>query len=93
MGLESLTPTTYIQGLTQSWPTAGEPKSQGDDHIRLLKGVLQNTFPNATKPFQFPLCIYPHGEHILNTYSEQQHGVLQHGRRRVHCVTSCARWY
>ena len=57
MGLEALTPTTYISGFTQSWPTAGEPKSQGDDHIRLIKGVLQNTFPNATRPFYAPTCV------------------------------------
>jgi len=51
MGLES---STYINGLTQAWPIAGDPKSQGDDHIRLVKTVLQNTFPGATKPFIFP---------------------------------------
>jgi len=54
MGLEALTPSTFIAGLTKEWPTAGEPKSQGDDHIRLIKGVLQNTFPNATGPFYLP---------------------------------------
>lgn len=51
MGLEV---STYIGGLTPSWPLAGDLKSQGDDHIRLLKSVLQNTFPNGTKPFYFP---------------------------------------
>jgi hypothetical protein len=54
MGLEALTPGTYIGGLSQSWPTSGEQKSQGDDHLRLIKGALQNTFPTASKPFYFP---------------------------------------
>jgi microcystin-dependent protein len=51
MGLET---STFINGLSASWPTSGELKSQGDDHIRLIKGVLQNTFPNASKAFYFP---------------------------------------
>lgn len=51
MGLET---TTYISGLTSTWPLAGDTKSQGDDHIRLLKATLQSTFPTATKPFYFP---------------------------------------
>lgn len=51
MGLES---ATYINGLTPAWPLAGDAKNQGDDHIRLLKAVLQASLPNATKPFYFP---------------------------------------
>lgn len=51
MGLEV---TTYVSGLTATWPEASDRKSQGDDHLRLIKSVLQNTFPNAAKPFYFP---------------------------------------
>ena len=51
MGLEI---ATYITGLTPSWPPSGDPKNQGDDHIRLLKSVLQATFPNASQAFYFP---------------------------------------
>lgn len=51
MGLEV---ATYINGLNAAWPLAGDTKSQGDDHLRLLKGTLQATFPNASKPFYLP---------------------------------------
>lgn len=51
MGLEV---STYISGLTPSWPPSGDPKSQGDDHLRLIKSVLQNTFPSASGPLYFP---------------------------------------
>jgi hypothetical protein len=51
MGIEI---STYISGLTATWPPSGDPKSQGDDHLRLIKGVLQTTFPSATKAFYFP---------------------------------------
>lgn len=46
MGLEV---ATYINGLVTTNPVgASDPVSQGDDHIRLLKTVLKNTFPNLT---------------------------------------------
>ena len=45
MALES---ATYIDGLVITNPTGSDSISQGDDHIRLIKKVLKNTFPNAT---------------------------------------------
>jgi hypothetical protein len=43
MGLEV---ATYINGLVTSNPAGTDDRSQGDDHIRLIKSVLKNTFPN-----------------------------------------------
>jgi hypothetical protein len=38
---------TYLSGLNASNPVgATDPKSQGDDHLRLIKSTLLNTFPN-----------------------------------------------
>lgn len=51
MGLET---ASFISGLTASWPLASDKKNQGDDHLRLLKTVLQGTFPGASKAFYFP---------------------------------------
>lgn len=45
MGLES---ATYISDLVSTNPAAGDAKSQGDDHIRLLKSAILNTFPSIT---------------------------------------------
>ncbi len=41
MGLET---ATYISQLTATNPTASDPVSQGDDHLRLIKSVLQSQF-------------------------------------------------
>lgn len=41
MGLET---ATYVGGLVATNPTAADPKSQGDDHLRLIKTTLLNTF-------------------------------------------------
>ena len=45
MALES---TTYINGLVVTNPTGTDPKSQGDDHIRLVKSAIKNTFSGVT---------------------------------------------
>lgn len=39
---------TYISDLVTTNPAGGDPKSQGDDHIRYLKSALKTTFPNVT---------------------------------------------
>ena len=43
MGLET---STYVDGLNTSNPAATDGLAQADDHIRLIKTVLKNTFPN-----------------------------------------------
>lgn len=45
MSLES---GTYISDLNTANPAAGDPKAQGDDHIRLIKTLIKNSFPNIT---------------------------------------------
>lgn len=42
-GLES---ATYISDLVITNPVSSDPANQGDDHIRLLKTAIKNTFPN-----------------------------------------------
>jgi hypothetical protein len=45
---------TYISDLVSTNPAAGDAKSQGDDHIRLIKTVLLATFPAGTQA-HYPL--------------------------------------
>lgn len=42
MGLES---ATYLNDLNAANPTISDLKNQGDDHLRLIKAVLQATLP------------------------------------------------
>lgn len=51
MGLET---GTYVSDLVATNPGATDIKGQGDDHLRLIKTALRNTFPNADAPFYFP---------------------------------------
>lgn len=43
MALET---ATYVNQLVATNPVSGDPKSQGDDQIRLVKSTLKNTLPN-----------------------------------------------
>ena len=43
MGLES---ATYINGLVATNPTGVDLRLEGDDHLRLIKSTIKNTFPN-----------------------------------------------
>lgn len=48
---------TFISQLAPANPLTGDQVSQGDDHLRLIKSVLQATFPNASKALYFPTTI------------------------------------
>lgn len=43
MSLES---GTYISDLVATNPTSTDPKSEGDNHLRLIKSTIKTTFPN-----------------------------------------------
>lgn len=44
----SLETATYINSLVSTNPASNDPKSQGDDHLRLIKSVLQNSFTSIS---------------------------------------------
>lgn len=41
---------TYVNALVSSNPASTDGLAQADDHIRLIKSTLKNTFPNLTGP-------------------------------------------
>jgi microcystin-dependent protein len=45
---------TYINDLQPVNPPGTDPTSQGDDHLRLIKQVLQNQFSGASRAWQVP---------------------------------------
>lgn len=44
MGVEAT--TGYITSLNTSWPAGDETRREGDNHLRMIKSILKNTFPN-----------------------------------------------
>ena len=47
MGLEA---GEFIADLVSNWPLPTDKRREGDDHLRLIKKVLKNTFPNLNGP-------------------------------------------
>ena len=45
MALES---ANWITQLVPTNPVVGDPVGEGDDHLRMLKTVLQNSFPSTS---------------------------------------------
>ena len=39
---------TYISQLDATYPAAGDAKSEGDNHLRLIKSAVKATLPNVT---------------------------------------------
>lgn len=53
----SLEAATYISELVSTNPLGTDPKAQGDDHLRLLKAVLQATFVGFSRAFYAPTTV------------------------------------
>lgn len=58
MSLES---ATYVKDLIPTNPPFDDPKSQGDDHLRLIKSTLTISFPNIGGPML--VTVNPAGLH------------------------------
>lgn len=70
MGLET---SDTINGLNANWPLGTDKKGEGDDHLRLIKTVLQAVFDDtlATDPAGVPqLVIKNEAGTILATFQE-----------------------
>lgn len=62
MGLES---GSFINDLVTTNPLGTDTKSQGDDHIRLLKTVIKASFPNSTKAYYIPTSAAKTGNYTV----------------------------
>lgn len=54
MGLET---GSFINDLVITNPSAGDSKSQGDDHLRLIKTALKGSFPTSSKAWYNPSTV------------------------------------
>jgi len=66
MGLES---GNTIASLNASWPLGSDKKSEGDDHLRLVKGVIKNDVVSKTAGGTFDAAV---------TVSGRLSGALSH---------------
>ena len=50
MPIEPMEGARYIADLNEKWPLGSDEPSSTDDHLRGIKNILKNTFPNLTGP-------------------------------------------
>ena len=53
----SLETATYLADLQPANPPSTDPTSQGYDHLRLIKQVLQTTFPGGSRTYPVPTTL------------------------------------
>ncbi len=59
MPLEDLVgPNKFIDDFVREWPLGIDPFAEGDDHIRGVKNVLQNSFPTVAEA-RYPVSFEP----------------------------------
>jgi microcystin-dependent protein len=54
----SIEAAIFIADLQALNPPSTDPRSQGDDHLRLIKQVLQNSFPTLSSPSYTPAVAF-----------------------------------
>lgn len=67
---------TYISDLVASNPAASDVTSQGDDHLRLIKTILQATFPSNGKEFRFPSDIAAKTGNYTVVFPDDQNKII-----------------
>jgi hypothetical protein len=75
----SVETATYIVDLQPLNPPSADPVAQGDDHLRLIKQVLQNSFTGATRAFNIPATF---------SFSTNQTLVKANGEGTIYCATT-----
>jgi hypothetical protein len=63
---------TYISDFSPTLPGVSDLESEGDDHLRLIKLVLQSTFPRTAKANYFPATNKTVGNYTV-AYPSDQH--------------------
>ena len=73
MGLET---ASYISQLVDTNPTASDPVSQGDNHLRMIKTVLKNSFPSTSTTAIVPNVSGQTGKYLTNDGTDTSWGTV-----------------
>ena len=73
MALES---ASWVTQLVDTNPTATDPVSQGDDHLRMIKTVLQNSFPSTSTTAIVPDVSGESGKYLTNDGTDVSWGTV-----------------
>ena len=73
MALES---ASWVTQVNSSNPTATDPVSEGDDHLRMVKTVLKNSFPSTSTAAIIPNVSGQSGKYLTNDGTDTSWGTV-----------------
>lgn len=73
MALET---ASWISQLVDTNPVAGDPVGEGDDHLRMLKTVLQNSFPSSSTSAVIPDMTSQSGKFLTTDGTDSSWGTV-----------------
>jgi hypothetical protein len=76
MALES---ASYVTQLNASNPTATDSINEGDDHLRMVKTVLKNSFPSASTAAIIPDMSGQSGKYLTTDGTDSSWGTVSTG--------------
>ena len=71
MALES---ASWVTQLVDTNPVVGDPDGEGDDHLRMLKPVLKNSFPSTSTTAIVPNVSGQSGKVLTNAGTDTSWG-------------------
>ena len=76
MALES---ASWVTQLVNTNPTVSDPVAEGDDHLRMLKVVLQNSFPSSSTAAIIPNVSGQSGKYLTTDGTDTSWGTITPG--------------
>jgi len=73
MALET---AAWVTQFVDTNPTATDPVSQGDDHLRMIKTVLKNSFPSTSTTAIVPNVSGQTGKYLTNDGTDTSWGTV-----------------
>ena len=73
MGVET---ASWVTQLVATNPVVGDPVGEGDDHLRMVKTVLQNSFPSSSTTAIVPDVSEETGKYLTNDGTDTSWGTV-----------------
>jgi hypothetical protein len=73
MGVET---AAWVTQLVATNPVVGDPVGEGDDHLRMVKTVLQNSFPSSSTTAIVPDVSGETGKYLTNDGTDTSWGTI-----------------
>ena len=70
---------SYISQLNTSYPAVGDAVGEGDDHLRMLKTVLKNSFPSTSTAAIVPNVSGQSGKYLTTDGTDTSWGTITPG--------------